>query len=112
MGDAENDRAIRDSGNYYVYNTASGTLTYVDSLGGSTSYNTGAQDTPKRIEDVPPANVDTAQDERYTWNPEYPPIDDSNHQLTPEDIAMIERAKHDAVIIHDYDPNRDAGILH
>lgn len=117
MGDAENDRAIKDSGNYYVYNTASGTLTYVDSLGGSTSYNTGVQETPKRIEDIPPANVDTAQD-------------GGNRQisvgagasgvrrapdgsiLTPEQIAMIEEAEHDAVIIHDYDPNRDAGILH
>ena len=70
MGDAENDRAIRDSGNYYVYNTASGTLTYVDSLGGSTSYNTNAaaQETPKRIEDIPPANVDTVQDGNYTLN--------------------------------------------
>ena len=38
----------------------------MDSLGGSTSYNTGAQDTPKRIEDVPPANVDPAQEWNYT----------------------------------------------
>jgi hypothetical protein len=68
MGDAENDRAIKDGGNYYVYNTASGKLTYVDSFGGSTSYNTGAQETPKRMEDIPPANVDTAQDGNYMVN--------------------------------------------
>lgn len=76
MGDAENDRAIRDSGNYYVYNTASGTLTYNDNIA-TQSYqiNVGqagtrvADNMPSSnsdegrigdIRDVPPADVEPA----------------------------------------------------
>ena len=71
MGDAENDRAIRDSGNYYVYNTATGTLTYNDSfatqsyqinagqmgnIASKSSNNSGAGEISD-IRDVPPADV-------------------------------------------------------
>ncbi|WP_308685445.1 hypothetical protein [Stomatobaculum longum] len=40
--------------------------------------NTGAAQSGKRGQDIPPANTDPAHDERYTWNPEYPPVDSSS----------------------------------
>ena len=40
--------------------------------------NTGAAQSGKRGQDITPANIDPAQDERYTWNPEYPPVDSSS----------------------------------
>ena len=55
MGDAENDRAIKDSGNYYVYNTASGTLTYNDNIA-TQSYQINAGQAGTRVADNTPSS--------------------------------------------------------
>ena len=58
--------------------------------------NTGAAQSGKRGQDIPPANIDPAQDERYTWNPEYPPVDSSsefNWDSVRDGIAAAEKMK-------------------
>ena len=67
----------------------------MDSLGGSTSYNTGAQETPKRIEDIPPANVGTAQDEQYTLNNTAASNSEFNWDAVRGNIETAEKLKGD-----------------
>ena len=70
--------------------------------------NTGAAQSGKRGQDIPPANVEPAQDERYTWNPEYPPVDNSSEfdwDSVRDGIAATERMK-------GYNPLLGKSVIH
>ena len=82
-------------------------MTYVDSLGGSTSYNTNtvAQETPKRMEDIPPANVGPAGDGGYTLNNNTASNSEFNWDAVRNNMQGNDRLK-------DYNPLLGKSVIH
>lgn len=72
------------------------------------NHNSGLGESGKRGQDITPANIDPAQDERYTWNPEYPPVDSSsefNWDSVENNVRGNDRLK-------DYNPLLGKSVIH